>query len=175
MKRVIVIEGPDGAGKSTLAKALVESYGLELIHTGGPLKDQADFEQRERELKLLTKEPRIYDRVPYVSDLVYAFLNARDPIVQPHNVSMFLQFANPIIIYCRLSSSAEMLEYISMEKKAHKPPEYMEKVKASHPALVASYDKVIHDLQVKSRALVIRFNWRLDSLSSLKFSIDGLT
>ena len=68
-------------------------------------------------------------------------------------------------------SSAEMVEHISMEKKAHKPPEYMEKVKLSHPALVASYDKVIHDFVIHHKALVLRYNWKLDRLSSLKFTL----
>lgn len=170
-----MLEGPDGAGKSTLAAELAKTYGLNLVHTGGPLKDRKAFEDREAHLDLLNNlELRIYDRVPYISDLVYAFLECRDPVVTTTDVSRFIEQVRPVIIYCRLTSSAEMLDSISMEKKAHKSPEHMEKVIRSHPALVASYDKVMHDLPLRYRACVLHYNWKKSSLASLKFSLDSL-
>ena len=36
MNRVVVLEGPDGAGKTTLARHLVDKYGFEYLHTGPP-------------------------------------------------------------------------------------------------------------------------------------------
>lgn len=173
--RVIVMEGVDGSGKSTLAAELVKDFKLELVHTGGFLKDRQAFLDREKDKGLLNATAgRVYDRVPYISDLVYSFLEAREPIVQDYDVRRFLDQVNPIIIYCRLSSAAEMYDNISMEKKAHKSAEHMEKVKAAHPALLASYDKVIHDLGLHHRAMILRFNWKLDSYSSLKFALNSL-
>lgn len=138
------------------------------------MHDREDFINRETSLDLLSAGPRLYDRVPYISDLVYAFLNARTPVVTSTDVSRFIDTVKPIIIYCRLTSSTEMVEHISMEKKAHKPPEYMEKVKLQHPALCASYDKVMHDLVLHHQAKVLHFNWKKDSRTSLSFTLDNL-
>jgi len=37
---IIIVEGPDGAGKSTVAKELAANYNAALIHTGPPRRDE---------------------------------------------------------------------------------------------------------------------------------------
>lgn len=138
------------------------------------MKDRADFLAREQQMKFLEPGPKIYDRVPYISDPVYAFINARDPICTPDDLNRFLREVKPIFIYCRLATSAEMVEHILTTKKEHKPFEWIEKVSRCHPALVASYEKSIHDLVVRHHGFVLHYNWKVNQVESLTTIIRDL-
>lgn len=138
------------------------------------MKDRADFLDREAKMGFLEPTLRMYDRVPYISDPVYAFINARDPICTPGDLDRFIHAVTPVFIYCRLRTSQEMVEHVLATPKEHKPPEWTEKVKRSHPALVAGYDKSIHDLVVRHKGVVLNYNWKLVSLESLVFSLKGM-
>ena len=64
----IIIEGPDGAGKTTLANQLAEALNLHVMHFSAPLNDNSQFNMY-REV-LLSKRNTILDRAWY-SDMVY--------------------------------------------------------------------------------------------------------
>ena len=64
----IIIEGPDGAGKSTLAKQLAESLNLEIVHFVAPTDNTPQFEMY-RDF-MIDAQNVILDRAWY-SDMVY--------------------------------------------------------------------------------------------------------
>ena len=71
---MVVIEGPDASGKTTLAEELATEFGLEycrapyLSSEVGPLSD-AIVDWWEKQLRL--KKPRVYDRCFYISEPIY--------------------------------------------------------------------------------------------------------
>lgn len=75
--RHIIVEGPDGAGKSTLIKALSEMLSLP-VHPKFAKSSGPDLETLDRrthaDLESLAgyaKSPGVYDRYPLISELIY--------------------------------------------------------------------------------------------------------
>lgn len=79
----IIVEGPDGAGKSTLIRVLLEQFpSLELAprfctSTGGPI-DSASLLNAVTKDSLLFQKTRVYDRHPLFSEYVYSPALDRD-------------------------------------------------------------------------------------------------
>ncbi len=73
---MILVEGPDGAGKTTLAKQIAAEFDIEyrrppaaaLSSTDGPSEKLIDWWQGQLEDKTL----RVHDRTMYLSDVIYA-------------------------------------------------------------------------------------------------------
>jgi len=97
---VIVLEGPDNAGKSTLAQFLSRELGYTIQGSEGPPKGPGEMDQRlERYAKLPTTT--IFDRHPVVSQPIYCSLRGGDPQFNvKHWEQWFYKEAQPTIIYC---------------------------------------------------------------------------
>lgn len=67
----IILEGPDNAGKSTLAKALSEAMGWNTIHAGGPPKNEAETKERLHTDFDLMQRKMIMDRSFIISETVF--------------------------------------------------------------------------------------------------------
>lgn len=98
---MVVIEGPDGAGKSTLAAQLSKWLGLEIYHCS---KDRTRDGMREEDLhSIKTRRDMIHDRIHLISEPVYG------PILRNSNELsgedlLYRQFMliQPFVIYCRV-------------------------------------------------------------------------
>jgi hypothetical protein len=142
---MIILEGPDGAGKSTLAQHIHKVSGWPIVHTGGPLIDRADFLDRVERLHLLKpQQAMIVDRTPFISDRVYAVLPpGRPEIASEKDFNDMFRRVRPIIVYCRLANTELMLKNICKTKKEHKTLEYLTRVQKNHPLLVERYDEIM--------------------------------
>lgn len=93
---IIIIEGPDGAGKSTLAKSLAGALGMNI------LKMTADGGQSVQEyLQKLACDGVIIDRC-WVSEQVYSDLFGREPRIDNDDAEALTEFCGlagiPIIV-----------------------------------------------------------------------------
>lgn len=107
---MIVVEGPDGSGKSTLVKAICERFDLHEGTRGTLNRDLLWTVTKSDTMRALagmvqgSHEPRVWDRL-YYSDFVYAPLSVtpRDcafpPSVENH-VEAVLASVQPPIILC---------------------------------------------------------------------------
>jgi len=94
---MIVIEGMDNSGKSTLANAMADFMSLIVQESEGPPK--SDDEINERVDRYSTMEDRLFVRHPVVSNAIYgAFREEGNPIT-PGRTMLFYE-AKPILIYC---------------------------------------------------------------------------
>jgi len=69
MKHHVVLDGPDGAGKTTLAKIICKQYGMWYRHEGPPPPGVPVFQHYSGLLEQTT-EPTVFDRL-HVGELVY--------------------------------------------------------------------------------------------------------
>lgn len=70
---IIVIEGPDGAGKSTLVDYLIENYNLDMKHSSAYTKNDLDYH-----LDLLEEDNVVLDRAN-LGEIVYPSVYGREP------------------------------------------------------------------------------------------------
>lgn len=131
----IVLEGPDNAGKSTLAKYLQEHLGLPLRHSGGPGKHPGEIQER---VDRYYNDPHdmIYDRHPCISQGIYlSALRLAGEYVTLDREERFYK-SKPLIIYCRNRGTME--GHVESE---HTSREYVRRVELYFNDLCAAYDK----------------------------------
>lgn len=162
MNQMIILEGPDGGGKSTLATWLSQRWGWPIVHTGGPLTSREDFISRVADLNLLDPPfSMIVDRTPFISDRVYSIVNPNPPVTTEEDFQKMMIRVRPIIIYCRLADPARMLSLVSKAAKSHKPAEYLDRVQAKHSLIVQNYDRIMAPIHH------LTFDWERDDRGTL--------
>lgn len=145
---LIVIEGPDGAGKSTLIEKLAKDFGYTVYRSGGP-KDAETMVKVLREMAVLAFDKTttyICDRAPWVSELIYSKALGRATVLPADAFLMCYSFPQRII-YCSLEDSETMLKNMSREFKAHKPAEHTAGVIQSHENICRLYDNLIDEIE----------------------------
>lgn len=82
MNKVIILEGPDGSGKTTLANALRDRFGFDVLHEGPPPSDKEPLRYYAEKLvkAFRAKKPVVFDRF-HLGETVYGPLKrGRDTI-----------------------------------------------------------------------------------------------
>lgn len=130
----IVLEGPDNAGKSTLAAFLSERLGLPIQHSGGPSKYPGEVNERAQRFNADTSD-LIYDRHPCVSQNIYqAALKTGGELVIEEHLDAFYKL-EPFIIYCRNERGVE-----GHQMSEHSSEEYFRQVERNMDDLCLEYD-----------------------------------
>lgn len=159
----IVLEGPDNAGKSTLADYLAKKLGIPIQHSGGPSKFPGEVNSRTFEFNM-RRGTYLYDRYPAISQNIYAaaFADGRE-LVTEERVDEFYR-AKPLIIYCKnIGGKVEDGGHIASEHSTQ-----------AHADLVTRHFEVICDLYdawaVERANIVYRIGDDMDRIASLVHS-----
>ena len=168
MPRPIIVEGPDGAGKSTLGAKLAQDLGRAMVHTGGATNTREELQERCKDFVLTSEvSPTVFDRCPFISDPVYKEALGIPFLIPRGLLWVQLRSINPVIVYCGGQSVDEMFTRISQSDKAHKSPEYLARVQASYPAIAAGYDREIEYLRVRGFT-ILTYNWSMGDYHNLR-------
>jgi len=151
---MIIVEGPDGSGKSTLGKKL----GGRVLHSGGPCTDPDELMARVKRLSEQYREGDVIDRFPYLSEIVYGQPAIIDPMLLISMWEEFQEKRNARLIYCR-TDIPTMYKNISHKAKEHKSAEYLEEVKSRYFEIVTKYDELFSIVSVNHI-----FDWQKDDL-----------
>lgn len=111
MVTIIVVEGPDGSGKTTLALWIAQKYGLEYTRPPADLLSSSEgpspglVEWWENELGSSASKDRVYDRTFYVSEVLYAQAQKDRPLMCPDPERMTRGLADfihrvDLLIFC---------------------------------------------------------------------------
>lgn len=84
----VIIEGPDGCGKSTLADYLVEKYGLTAIHSTADTPNDLQYH-----IDLLSNDNVVLDRAN-LGEIVFPILHHRDFKMSFEDQEKFMQYCN---------------------------------------------------------------------------------
>lgn len=167
MKRTIIVEGPDGAGKSHLVRDLAYVFHREAQHTGGSARTMGELEERLHRVEVAPGGRFIFDRCPHISDGIYKRALGLPLILPPRDLAFRLLVETrpaPILIYCRRDDPKSMKDSISRVQKDHKPPEYTEKVLQSFDKVLKGYDEWFGRLPPRG---YLTYDWATDTLSDL--------
>lgn len=158
---LIIAEGPDGSGKSTLIKKLANTFNLPVYHSGGPKTTKRMYEVLA-ELKTMAYADQTYlvDRVPFISELVYSAALNREPVIEIDELSTYFKLPMKII-YCKIDQQTALAN-MSREFKAHKPEEHLKMVEANHANIAMEYTLLMDVLQDIGLD-IFDYDWTLDS------------
>jgi predicted HAD superfamily Cof-like phosphohydrolase len=131
---IIVIEGPDASGKSTLAKHLAHVLDRTIQPSEGPPKYPGEINERLARYSTLGDDI-IYDRHPVVSEEVYAYALRRTTDVSLVTMQYFYA-QRPLFIYCDPLTRDLPRTH---NKKPHDTPEHLYAVHENYERLVTAY------------------------------------
>lgn len=164
---LIILEGPDGSGKSTLIDRLAQDFDYPIYRSGGP-KTAMEMIKVLAELEELALSDTIYlcDRTPWVSEIVYGYSLNREPVIPWPILKRYWKLPQKII-YCYLEDSNHMLQKMNVGYKSHKPIEHTSAVIRNHRNICAVYDLTIEEIGT-SGVDVFSYDWEKDSYYTLK-------
>lgn len=100
---IIILEGPDGSGKTTLANQIAEQTGYMLLHRSQPKTDEDKKRMMDEYLQVIrTGKNCIFDRSWY-SEMVYGPVMRDASVIsypQMYDLERSLTKRGAIIIYC---------------------------------------------------------------------------
>ncbi len=147
---MFVIEGPDGAGKTTVARDVSNRLGLLVQHAGGPPTTGEELSERHRrQIYTLENGTHILDRCALVSELVYGPV-LRGGLFVPDEVihSWIEQYRRRdfVFLFCKHSSRSfneHLKRMVKMDEgKEYKPEAHNKEVKQRLNDIVERYDVV---------------------------------
>lgn len=129
----IILEGPDGGGKSTLAQALSECLDMPVQGSEGPPKFDGEINQRIRKY-LDYDRPYIFDRHPVISQAIYGSMRVGKP--QMVNKELGEEFYNRshLFIYVRSPSLSKHV------LKSYDTPEHLSIIHRNYDQLHKAYE-----------------------------------
>lgn len=130
-RMMIVIEGIDNAGKSTLAAQLSQRLGIRVITSPGPQKGSELIRRVER---CLEKPHAIFDRHPCVSDVIYSTLRGKRSDIPLSLIEQFYR-SRPLFIYCAPNPNG-LKGHIT---KGHDTKEHLDAVERHYSLLTKQY------------------------------------
>jgi thymidylate kinase len=171
---MIAIEGPDGAGKTSLANDLAFELGRKVYHPGGPALGEDDF--RLRVTAQERAENVVHDRLMVISEPIYAGALARSTFYTVNKQADYYlrNLTEPLyLVYCRLENANMMYDNIDRTEKAHKSPEHIEAMRKQYHTIVEMYDRRLNELCGPEYPMVriMNFNWHYTALERVVAAI----
>lgn len=149
---MIILEGPDNSGKSTLGRKLAKKFDLVLKHSIRPDKSWVTHEVLRHSRSQLIPSRIIQDRVYAISEYIYGNIIRGHTALGPFHAQALrdLYSRDHLIIYCR----PQMKTILN-----NKGRDQMEGVLDHHEAIVKEYDDVMGDIARYSSNRVISYDW----------------
>lgn len=140
---MIIVEGYDCSGKSTLVKKLRHTTGFNAPHSGGPPRDLSHARRCLARCAMRMTQQVIQDRVSQVSAAVYQMLTKPDIASLALSRMDDLRLAR-LLIYCRPATATILARLSDHRPKAeYDTPEHIAYVVSQAETMIRLYDTVI--------------------------------
>lgn len=139
---MIILEGPDGTGKSTLAQYIATQFNLTHAQIGAAPPSSLILSYCrlcERRLSM----PFVQDRVTQISEYVYSQVFPRQHDVFESVLRDFIHriiLRKPIVIYCRVEDLSKVRHTASDPTDT---PERINRINENMPLVRSAYDKLL--------------------------------
>lgn len=142
---MIILEGFDGAGKSTLASRLSKKFNLVSYHAGGKPLSEIHKNECIRVQRAISDFPVIHDRVTCVSTFCYEMLMSKpDGHDMVYHAKRLLDYnPNTIYVYCRHEEKYEQAHEI----KDYDSNEHLAYIAANRKRIIEHYDMMYRFLK----------------------------
>jgi hypothetical protein len=154
---MLIVEGPDNAGKSTLIGQIKETFNIESIHAGGPPKNLRDIETRRAAAFKNCLIGIVQDRNYLISDIVYGSVLRKSPCYNNFRLLLQMLQLKPLVIYCR-PRLEQLLEMKNHEVKAHETQEHVDSVVENQKTIVEHYDELMKIVGMHTTVLTYDYN-----------------
>ena len=138
----IVLEGPDNAGKSTLAAALIKAVPKHQYYHPGGAPDSLEAEEKFVGAQLLlatSKSPIVFDRLTPISQMVYN----PDPALERTRVAAALDILQHcVLVYCRPSTD-RLMRTDAFTWREGESEEHKQKIIKNQIEFIQRYDKLL--------------------------------
>lgn len=163
--KIILIEGPDCTGKTTLCDQLINRHGFYYKHLKRPVDVELLYTQLIKELKKAKKVGMniVIDRA-YISNIVYANV-FQDAGVLSNKLRLKINKLVDMIIICLPSNKLEYLKKFNRLKKSRK--ELYNDMEEVYDEFEKSFN-----LTFLKHKKVLRYNYQLQSLDTLDQYVD---
>lgn len=170
---MLIVEGPDNAGKSTLIRMFETEFNLPSFHAGGPPKSSEDILKRRAAAYRNCLKRIIQDRNYFISDIVYGSVLRKDPCYQNFSLMLKMLQLKPLVIYCR-PSMQHLMQIGDHKAKAHETQEHVDKVKENQKELVWHYDALMSIVAKHTTVLQYDFakGFNAEQMDTLRNFID---
>lgn len=140
---MIILEGPDNSGKTTLANVINEAIGLPIVHPGGAPKNELEELRCLKQQFEDAKRNIIQDRVTCISQSVFNIFreNSKCNPIYGTYLRQMLSTEFCFIVYCRPPID-KMLEFNNHEIKLHDTPEHIQLVEHNQKFIIGAYDSL---------------------------------
>lgn len=154
---MIVIEGMDGSGKTTLAKRLAKDLKIPYFHHGAPAVTLTEFRRKCMRSTVLFQRPIVQDRTPLISECIYGEFKPGEPFMLWGDSQHWIKTAMIVLIYCRPA------------KHIHRPDEYesaeyIEWLKTNWSGIQARYDTYMAQMHA------IRYDWTNKGFEAIAYN-----
>lgn len=161
---MIILEGPDGGGKSTLSGELSDAFSRMPVHSIG--RSPGTSEGVRANIRLCQSRVRdrcVQDRVTQISEQIYGAVFGRQHIPEAafHTAQLLLAELNPIIVYCRV----EDLDKVVHTQEEYETEDDIRRVTENLLRLRSLYDDLFS--RPPFAELVIRFDYTTDNIQEL--------
>ena len=131
---MIIIEGMDNSGKSTLAAAMADYMGLIVQESEGPPRSAEEINERVDRYAVMAN--RLFVRHPCISNPIYDQVrgDGTERMITPGRIMLFYE-AKPIIIYCDAGTRGLGAHVL----KEHDTPEHIEQITLNYKKLLYLY------------------------------------
>lgn len=158
---MIIIEGVDNSGKSSLARYLASYLNCSIKESEGPPRDPAEFDARIRKYDAM-KPNTIVVRHPIISESIYCLLRDGQDIIDPAHRQRLAE-KKPLVIYCDPLDRG-MADHVV---KDHDSPEHLERLTDRYTTLLGAYRSWAY----RSAHLIYRIGDDKNRVARMAFSL----